>query len=135
IVEQEVELRRRELAVLLPPDRLLGVLVAHHELVLGRTAGMDAGLGAQRAALDQVRLAVANGVLVERGLRQIPMDRGGIIEAELGSGVSAVPETGFLHGIDLQKRVQPQRWTPSIAPLWGRATSAIVTPGRQAREL
>jgi hypothetical protein len=46
IVEQEVELGRRQLAVLLPPDRLLGVLVGHHELVLRAAAGMHPGLGA-----------------------------------------------------------------------------------------
>src|SRR5207253_10845998 len=49
ILEQQVELVGGELAVLLPPDRLLGAGVADDELVLGAAAGMDAGLGAQRS--------------------------------------------------------------------------------------
>ena len=54
VVEQNIELLRRKLAVLLPPDRLLGGVVADDELVLRRAAGVDAGLGAERAALDDV---------------------------------------------------------------------------------
>ena len=68
ILVQQVELRRRQLAVLVPPDRLLGVLVADDELVLGGAAGVDAGLGAQRAAFDDLRLAVLDA----RARRGVP---------------------------------------------------------------
>src|SRR5262249_11010484 len=116
--EKEVELRRRQLAVLLPPDRLLGVLIADDELVLGRAACMYAGLGAQRAALHHLRLAVPDGVLKKRRLGQIPMDRSQILEAEFIGAVGAVPQTGFLHGIDLQNASGLRR-TPSTSPLGG----------------
>ena len=75
VVEQHIELLRRELAVLLPPDRLFGLLVADDELVLGRAAGVDAGLGAERAALDDVAFVGGDRVLVELLGGQIPVDR------------------------------------------------------------
>src|SRR5262249_44672054 len=97
VAEQQVELGGRQLAVLLPPDRLLGGFVADDELVLGAAAGVDAGFGAERAALDDRALAVRNRVLVKRSLQQIPMDRREILEAEFVSAVGAVPQTRFLH--------------------------------------
>ena len=56
-----------------------------------------AGLGAERAAGDDRRLAGGDGVLVERRLGQIPVDRGEIFEAEFVGAVGAVPHTRFLH--------------------------------------
>src|SRR5712671_8216479 len=75
ILVQEFELVRGQLAVLFPPDGLFGVLVADNELVLGATAGVDAGFGAQRAALDQMGFLVRKRMFVERRLGQVPMDR------------------------------------------------------------
>ena len=43
--EQRVELRRRHRLVVVPPDVRLGVCVADDELVLGRAAGVLAGIG------------------------------------------------------------------------------------------
>ena len=65
IVEQHIELLRRQLAVLFPPDRLFGGVVADDELVFRRAAGVDAGLGAERAALDDVAFLGGNGVFVK----------------------------------------------------------------------
>jgi hypothetical protein len=73
ILVQEVELGRGQLAVLFPPDGLFGVLVADDELVLGAATRVDAGFGAQGAALDQVGLAVCKRVLVKRRLGQVPI--------------------------------------------------------------
>ena len=64
------------LAVAVPPDRVLGERVDDGVLVLGRAAGVMAGLGAERAAGDDRRLAVADRVLVERRVGQVPVDRG-----------------------------------------------------------
>src|SRR5262249_54233798 len=63
VLVEQVELGRRELAVLGPPDGLLGLLVADHELVLRAAARVDAGLGAERSALDDRALAVRDRVL------------------------------------------------------------------------
>ena len=50
VAEQGLELLRRDRAVVLPPDALLGQCVLDDELVLGRAAGMAAGIGAERTA-------------------------------------------------------------------------------------
>ena len=57
------------------------------------------GLGTERAAGDNGRLAITNGMLVERGFGQIPVNRGEIFEAEFIGAVRAVPRTRFLHSI------------------------------------
>src|SRR5215813_1223642 len=72
ILVQQFELGRGQLAVLFPPDGLFGVLVADDELVLGAAAGVDAGFGAQRAALDQMGFAVGKRMFVKRSFGQIP---------------------------------------------------------------
>src|SRR5262249_41009417 len=100
------KLLRRKLAVLLPPDGLLGAAVADDELVLGAAAGMHAGLGGKGAALHHLRFAPGNGVLVERGLAEIPVDRLESLEAEFVGAMGAVPEPRFFHR-DLRMQVQP----------------------------
>src|SRR5262249_28844651 len=97
ILEQHVELGGRDLAVLLPPHRLLGALVADDELVLPAAAGMHAGLGGERAALHDLRLAIGDGMLVKRGLGQVPVDRLETREAELVGAMGAVAQTRFFH--------------------------------------
>ena len=60
-----------------PPDVLLRVRMLDHALVLGRAAGLDAGIGDQRAVLgDAGVLLEANGVLVERAWRQVAVNFG-----------------------------------------------------------
>ncbi len=51
VVVEQLEVRLAELAVAVPPDRALGQRIDDGMLVLGAAAGMDAGLGAERAAL------------------------------------------------------------------------------------
>ena len=63
IVEQQLEFLRREAAILLPPHGLLGLRVDDDEFVLGAAAGMRAGLGAERAAVDELAFAVGDRVL------------------------------------------------------------------------
>src|SRR6266849_6641692 len=65
ILVQQFELGRGQLAVLFPPDGLFGVLVADDELVLGATAGVDAGFSAQRAALNQMGFAIGKRMFVK----------------------------------------------------------------------
>ena len=68
IVEQQLEFFRRQAAVLLPPDGLLGLRVDDDELVLGAAAGVRAGFGAERAAIDKRAFAVGDRMLDQRGV-------------------------------------------------------------------
>ena len=63
IVEQQLEFLGREAAIPLPPHRFLSLCVGDDEFVLGTAAGMRAGLGAERAALNEVAFAVGDRVL------------------------------------------------------------------------
>ncbi len=56
IVEQQLEFVGRQTAVLLPPHRLVGRVVDDDELVLGTAAGVHAGFGAERPAMDECGL-------------------------------------------------------------------------------
>ena len=97
VVEQQLELLLRELAVVVPPDRVFGRRIENDELVLGRAAGVGAGVGRKRAARRQHRLAAADRVLIERGLGQVPMNGSQALEAGLVGANGAVPHTRFLH--------------------------------------
>ena len=98
IVEQQIELRRRQLAVLFPPDRLFGGLVADDEFVFRRAAGVNAGLGTEGAAFDDVAFLVGDRVFVKRRLGEIPVNGGKILEAEFVGAMGAITQTCFLHG-------------------------------------
>ncbi|KIU01019.1 hypothetical protein QU38_02720, partial [Staphylococcus aureus] len=75
---EEIGLQRGEmlgghaLVDIAPPDIVFGGRVADDELVLGRTAGVLAGGGDQRAVLRQLALAAAHRVLHERGGLEVP---------------------------------------------------------------
>src|SRR5580700_9180015 len=58
IMEQIVELLFALFAVAVPPHRVLGGRVDDRVFVLGRAAGVMAGCGAERAALNQRAFAV-----------------------------------------------------------------------------
>ena len=114
VVEQNVELLGRELAVLLPPDGLLGLRVADDEFVLRRTAGVDAGLGAERAAFNDMAFIRGEREFVELLGGKIPVDRCEVLEAEFLGAVSAVPQTRLLHA---NLRQHPARLT-SLPGAW-----------------
>ena len=97
IVVEQLEVGLGDLAIAVPPDGVLGQRVDDGVLILGRAAGMHAGLRADRAALDQRRLPCCDGMLVERRRGQIPMHRAQPLEAEFIGTVGAVPQTRFLH--------------------------------------
>ncbi len=84
-------------AIAVPPHGVLGRRVDDGVLVLRRTAGVMAGLGAERAAGDDGRLAVADRVLVERGCGEVPMDRFEVLQAEFVGAVGTVPYARLLH--------------------------------------
>ena len=97
ILQQVLEVLFVLLAVAVPPHGVFGRRIDHGVLVLRRTASVVSGFGAQRAAGDDGRLAVADGVLVERGFGQVPIDAGEILEAEFVGSIGAVSHTRFLH--------------------------------------
>ena len=57
-----------------------------------------AGLGAERTAGDDRGLAVADRVLIERSVGQVPMDRTKILQTERVGAASGVAQTGFFYG-------------------------------------
>ena len=97
VVIEPLEVFRGDLAVAVPPDRIFGQCVDDRMLVLGRPAGVDAGLSAERAAFHDRGFPGRDRVLVERGRGEIPVDRAEVLEAKSIGAVGAVPQTRFLH--------------------------------------
>src|SRR5271156_2509323 len=85
------------LAIAVPPNGVLGRRVDHRMLILWRAAGVVSGLGTQRAAGNDGRFAVADGIFVKRSFGQIPVHAGEVFEAEFIGAVRAVPHTRLLH--------------------------------------
>ena len=75
VLIEQLEIGLGELPVAVPPHGILGQRIDDGVLVLGRAAGMHAGLRAQRAAVDDMAFAIGDGVLVEHGRGVVPMDR------------------------------------------------------------
>ena len=98
VLQQGVEMAGRDGAVVVPPDGAFRGLVAHHELVLGRAARMHAGLGQKRAALHELGLAPGQGLLVERGRLEIPVDPLEVAEAGGLGALRAVEDADIFHG-------------------------------------
>jgi len=97
VVVKDFEVGLGKLAVAVPPYGVLGQRIDDGVLVLRAAAGMHAGLGAKGAAVNEVALAVPDGVLDEPAVGEIPVDAGELFEAETLGAVSAVPRTRFLH--------------------------------------
>src|SRR5215213_4944210 len=97
ILQQQVELLRRELAVLFPPHRILGAAVDHDKLVFWAAAGVDASVGAERAAGGDLGFIAGKGKFVESGLREIPMNGLQALKTEFIGAIGAVSHTRFLH--------------------------------------
>jgi hypothetical protein len=70
---QRIELRRRHRLVVVPPDGVLGTGIADHKLVIGRTAGMNAGEHDQRPVLRHVAFAAPHRFFVKRRSREVPV--------------------------------------------------------------
>src|SRR5262249_31112435 len=88
---------RRDLAVAAPPDRILGQHINDRVLVLGGSAGMDAGLRAESTTLHEGSFAPRDRVLVEQRRGVVPVDRPEVLKAKSVGAVGAVPQTRFLH--------------------------------------
>ena len=75
-----------------------GCLVADDELVLGRAAGVLAGLGDQRAMRRQPGLATADRFLVKRGSTKIIAHHAGGLKIDRACGIAFA---GFRHQVSL----------------------------------
>src|SRR6516225_10722711 len=97
VVIEQLEIGTTEFAIAAPPHSVLGEQIDDNVFVLGAAAGMDAGLGAEGAALHQRALAISDCVLHQNGVGQIPNNAGETLETELIGTVRAVPHTHFHH--------------------------------------
>src|SRR6516165_5514484 len=97
VVVEQLEIRLAEFAIAAPPHRILGERVDDNVFVLGAAAGMDAGLGAEGAALHERAFTISDRVLHQNGVGQIPMSAGEILETEFIGAIRAVPHTRFYH--------------------------------------
>ena len=129
VVIEQLEVCRADLAVTVPPHRVLGQRIDDRVLVLGRAAGVDAGFRAQRAALDDRGLARRDGMLVKRGRGQIPMHRAQIFETEFIGAEGAVPQTRFLH-----ENLHDTRQPPDLL-LLPYPSGPMIAPTRRSRDL
>jgi hypothetical protein len=99
IGEEGLELLRRHGAVVLPPDRLLGVGVAHDELILGRTAGMHTRVGEEGAAVRELGLAAAERVFVQGRRLQVPEHAFEVAEAKGFGALRTVEDADIFHDL------------------------------------
>ena len=97
VAEHRGELCLGLLAVAVPPQNVVRELVVDGVLVLGRTAGVVAGKGRQRAAFDHLGFAIADRMLIERRGGQVPMNRFKARQTEFIGAEGVVPHTCFLH--------------------------------------
>src|SRR5438477_7445402 len=126
IVVKQLKIFGGELAIAVPPNAILGQRVGNGEFVLRAAAGMDAGLGAEGAAMHKRALAVSDRVLHQNGVEQIPMNAGEVLEAEFIGAVRAVPHTRCLHpSLRFYRLPRPPFWlcwlvlsAVSWSPIW-----------------
>src|SRR4029078_6314411 len=103
IIGEVVEVLCRELLVVVPPDGFFGQRIGDSEFIFRRAAGVVAGLGAERAAIDYFGFAVPDRVFVKRGRAQIPMQRRNAGKSEFVGAVSAVTRARLVHESVLAK--------------------------------
>src|SRR6185437_11219506 len=70
---ERIELRRAHRLVVVPPDLMFGLGIAHHELVAGGAAGMDSGAHHQGAIGGDLAFATADGLFVQSRCAEIPV--------------------------------------------------------------
>ena len=98
-----------------PPDVRFAARFFDHKFVVRRTAGVHSGVGHQRAFSGDVGFPTGDGLFVEAGRRQVPVDGAGVGDAVDFEAVAADERTGILHHKPLGNG-SPSRvvlgWTP-----------------------
>ena len=97
VLAQQLEMFGRQRLVVVPPDPLCGLAVAHDELVLGGAPGVLAGQGAESTMGGFDRFAAAECRVVELGFRKIVMHRSGGPEPERLDAERRIANADFLH--------------------------------------
>ena len=97
IGEQRVEIGFRHLAVVVPPHGVGGDSIVDDELVLGRAASVLAGLGDERAALGDHRLATLHRFLVEERRIEIVGDLLEVLETEFVRRICGIEIAQLFH--------------------------------------
>jgi len=97
VLIQILEMLLAELAVAVLPHGFFGQGIDHRVLVLGRASGVVAGFRAERAAGDDLGFPIGDGMLVERGLGQIPVNLLEILEAECIGAKGFIAYARLLH--------------------------------------
>ena len=75
----------------------MGAFLVDDELVVGRAPGMMAGAYDQRPQVRQRAFVSQDGLLVERGCRQVPVDVVEIVQTMVFHAVGTVFDIGVVH--------------------------------------
>ena len=97
VAQQNVELLRRHLCVVVPPDLIFGRSITDNELVLRRTARVGAGVSHQSPAGRQPRLTALQRVFVKRRFVLVPINRTEPRQADCFKAAGRVPDTCLFH--------------------------------------
>src|ERR1700677_5097103 len=111
VSEEHVEMLDRHRIVVLPPDRGLGVRVAHDELILRAASGMRARVGDEGPMRGDTRFIALQRVLVELRRAEIPVDLGKISEAETVRAEVDIMRPVLDHVSSVLPKGAP-KWTP-----------------------
>ena len=97
VLMQDLEAFRRHWPVVVPPDDILGRVIAHDELVLRRATRVLAGDGSQRAVRRQVAFPVADRFFVKFRFREVVIDAGNVLEADRRYPIGRIVKSELLH--------------------------------------
>ena len=114
------EMLRRHGRIIVPPDRVLGLAIAHDKLVLGGAAGMRAGFHHQRAVLGQPAFTMNDGRFHQRAALQVPVALGRNGKPLIGQRNIGGSGRGLGHGPVLFLRHGPR--TPDLHDMRCRRT-------------
>ena len=122
VLEERVELRLGERLIdLAPVDVLLGRGVLHHELVVGRAAGVRRGDGDERAHVGELALVTANRGLDQHGRDEIPVDLARRLQSLRGQ--LRAMQSGVVLRLRLSRHEKSRdRVTRWLRPTWARLT-------------
>src|SRR6185437_4764514 len=95
--------------VVVPPDLVFGLGIAHHELVVGGAAGMDAGAHHQRTIGGDMAFTSAHGLLIKGRGTEIPVHG-----LEVAKSMTAEAESGVGHNCSEMPKDRFSYTHPSI---------------------
>jgi hypothetical protein len=100
--------------VVVPPHKLFGVRVAHHELVLGAASGMHARVGDKGAMRGDLGLIPLQRVLVELRRAEVPVDRSKITETKAVRAEIEIMRPVLDHVLSVPLIARPKRMRANV---------------------